>query len=351
MPLTFSTVIATRNRSDVLAVSLPLHLQQSRLPEQIIIVDSSDDMTANKELVERLDRDGSVPVKHIPSAAGSSLQRNIGMREVTSDVIFFPDDDSILYPDTLAHMMRIYELDTEGHIGGVTTSTATMPPEGILADTTSSVARDARPSWLRLRAHDIRHALETTVFQDPTKLAAARFYELMPPAESWFSNENAIRIWWMMGYRMSFRHASIQKAGFNETLGRYAMGEDVDASLQVLRGGQSLVVARNALIYHHRAPERRMHSRQYGAVRVLNNAYVTMRTGIADRSLKSATRRHEWFKSQYIRADRKGKYGREQYLGARDALRVLPELLASPPEQLDETYLALRRRCLGGDES
>ena len=44
--LDFDVVIATRNRPQALALSIPLILGQSRPPEKLIVIDSSDDHAA-----------------------------------------------------------------------------------------------------------------------------------------------------------------------------------------------------------------------------------------------------------------------------------------------------------------
>jgi len=64
--LTFDIVIATRNRKDVLADSIPLMLTQSRQAESLIIIDSSDDHQSVKTLVESLTAQwtGKVTIVH-----------------------------------------------------------------------------------------------------------------------------------------------------------------------------------------------------------------------------------------------------------------------------------------------
>jgi glycosyltransferase involved in cell wall biosynthesis len=127
---TYSTVIATRNRPAALALSLPLQLAQSRLPERIVVVDSSDNPFENRALVERLN--GAVPILHQTSIPGSSIQRNIGLGLVDSDVTFFPDDDSLVHPDALAAIMRVYDLDEACRIGGVGGFETRHAPPGVL---------------------------------------------------------------------------------------------------------------------------------------------------------------------------------------------------------------------------
>ena len=85
--LTYAIVIATRNRVDALRISLPLMLEQSRRPKQIVIVDSSDDPTQVGTLVNGIQSD--VPIHLLRSEAGTSLQRNLGVGLVSESVTFF----------------------------------------------------------------------------------------------------------------------------------------------------------------------------------------------------------------------------------------------------------------------
>lgn len=349
MPTSFSTVIVTRNRPAALALSLPLLLTQSRLPERILVVDSSEDMVANRALVDRAAATSPVPIEHLASAAGMTLQRNVGLTRIESDVVFFPDDDSLVHPEALARMMRIYDLDTGHHIGGVCAAETTIPPEGALAgpeDGQTEVYRKRGIDRLRARIAGRRMRLENRFFPDPMKLAARRLQADLPPPEPWLTAENAVRVEWMTGFRMSFRVDVIRKVGFNENLGRYALYEDVDAALGVLRIGYSLVAAKDARIYHHKAPENRAGGWQMGVINILNRAYVTLRSGATDAHVLAALKRQAQFRIFEFRLGAKGPYGQARLAGARAACRLLPDLIASPPDDLDATYLRLRQALL-----
>ena len=346
MATSFSTVIVTRNRAADLALSLPLHLKQSRLPERILIIDSSDDLSANQMLVERLASVAPIPVEHQPAPPGMTVQRNIGLAKIRSDVVFFPDDDSLVHPDALARIMHIYDTDQHCVIGGVCAVEATHPPQGVFD--TQSPPRNRRGS-IRAYIAPLRTRLEDRMFPDPMKLVAQRLQSRLPQPEEWLAAENAVRVEWMTGFRMSFRSSVIQQVGFNENLGRYALYEDIDAGLRVLANGYSLVAARNASIYHHKAPERRTGGRQMGVINILNRAYVTMRTGVADESVKAALKRHARFRVLQFSAGTRSSYGKERLSGAKAAYDCLPTLLASEPSQLDDVYNRLRENCLAGE--
>lgn len=347
---TYSTVIATRNRPEALALSLPLHLAQSRLPERIIVVDGSDDPSANAALVARVAATSPIPLSHQPSPPGASLQRNAGIDQVTSDVTFLPDDDSLVLPGALDAMMRIYDRDAAGRIGGVAATETRRRP----SDPGARAAPEAAPAY-RMRRSDrlkaliapTRARIEDRLVPDPMKLAAHRLMARLPAPEPWLAEEDAARVEWMTGFRMSFRTPVIRAVGFNEGLGRYALFEDVDAGLGVLRT-HALVTTSRALIYHHKAPEDRAGGRQLGALHVLNRAYVTLRHAPLDGRLRAAILRHARYKALQYRLE-PGDFGRDRFAGAQAAIAALPELMAAAPGALDAAYLRLRPAVLAGE--
>lgn len=340
----YSAVIATRNRPEALSLSLPLLLAQSRLPEKVLIIDSSDDPEKNARYVAVCAATAHVHVEHKVSPVGAALQRNIGLAEIETEVVFFPDDDSLVHPDALEAMMRIYDLDTERRVGGVCSAEALMPPIGVLDD--HAPYQMTRSDRIKAKIARTRYALEARLFRDPFFLVAERKYARQPPGPAWLAAENAITVPWMTGFRMSFRTEAIRQRSFCEELGRYALAEDIDASFGVL-DRQLLVGARNAQIYHHKVPVQRANGRALGAMHILNRAYVLARSGEVDGEIRAALRRFSLYKiAQYAAAvPGGGAFARERLAGARAALAKVPALLAAPSHDLTSTYLNVRAAC------
>lgn len=341
----YATVIVTRNRPEALALSLPLHIMQSRLPERILVVDSSDDPTANRATVARVARTTPVPVDHQISLPGMTVQRNMGLAEIDTDVVFFPDDDSLVFPGALEHMMLFYDRDTAFQIGGVCAAEAQQPPSGVLQEFGSAYHK-RRSDRLRALIAPIRRRVEDRFAPDPMRVTGQRLQARLPPLEPWLAQEGGVRVEWMTGFRMSFRTALIRSVGFNERLGRYALYEDIDAGFGVMARGYSLVAALEARIYHHKAPERRANGREIGAINILNRAYIVRRSAVYDREIGHLVRRYAWFRRIQFQMGQKDSYGRERYQGALRATGLIDTLLAASDEGLDETYLALREECL-----
>lgn len=339
---TYTTVVVTRNRPDALRLSLPLFAAQTRPPERILIIDSSDDPSRNRETVEEAGRGSAVPIAHHTSPSGMTVQRNIGLGMVESDVVFFPDDDSLPYPDALSVMMRIYDLDTERRIGGVAGKETAVPPIRELAAEGKGHRRTAK-DILRARIAPLRTRIEDRLVPDPMKLAARRLQSHLPAAAPWLAREEARWVEWMTGFRMSFRTDLVREVGFNERLGRYALYEDIDAGLGVLSRGHSLVCAERALIYHHKAPDQRTRGHEMGVINILNRAYVVLRSGVADADLRAAVMRYSRFRIGQFSAGARGTYGQDRLAGARAAYDALPEFLSCGPDEIEEAYVRIRQ--------
>lgn len=337
--LSYDVVMATRNRPEAVALSLPLLLGQTRLPRTILVCDSSDDPSRIEAIVAGHAKDAPVPVRFMRCALGSSVQRNIGLAACTSDVVIFPDDDSLLYPDAAERMLEVYEADRDGRIAGVCARPVDRAPDETAGDLQSYAAEDVGPlrgavRWLRQRGKE-------WASQDPFLSIGQRLNARheMPAAVAAL---NVTAVAYMTGFRMSFRREVIARTGFDETLKKYAWFEDIDASFAAMEHGM-VVAALDARIYHHRVASSRDNGYRMGRWALLNLAYVTMkavhRSGLghpeteAGRILRFCRMRA----AGYMLA-RRGVYGRDRARGARDALGPAAEILSAPPDRLAEVY-------------
>jgi glycosyltransferase involved in cell wall biosynthesis len=343
-PLKLDVVIATRNRRDALELSIPLLLSQSRKPERLIVVDSSDDPEAIESVVRPLADQSPVPIELIRSSPGSALQRNVGLSRVSSDVVFFPDDDSLVSPNALEALMRIYELDAEGVIGGVCTAEARRPPETMM-ERAITAYRMSLFDRFKLKIGTQHRALEAKLMPSPFILHGQSCWNVRP-APSWLERENAVLVEWMTGFRMSFRTQVIRRSGFDETLGRYALFEDVDASFSVMKD-HLVVGTHNAQTFHHKAPGRRDSGRTLGVSQILNRAYVTCRHAAPGSAARAQLTPYSRYKVAQYAVGATSRFGRDKFIGASRAVRYIPELLRSPSSELRGKFLELRDHCLG----
>jgi len=277
--LEYDVVLATRNRPEALALSVPLLLAQTRAPKRLIVIDSSDAHGTVATVVRRAAAGwaGDLIIRRSPP--GLPTQRNHGLRLAGSPIVFFLDDDSLLYPDAAEEILAIYEKDTNGRITGVCAAEATAPPDS--ANLGAGYAMSpAHRREARLRR--MRNGVERRLTGLKPAMHLGRRLNARHGVPDWLAERNAVVVEYMTGFRMTFRMDAIRAGGFDEALAGYALDEDVDASFTAARSGL-VVGAQKARIYHHRCPGGRGDDFVRGRMEVLNRAYVLLKhaTGAA----------------------------------------------------------------------
>lgn len=111
--------VPTLNRSELVDRLLENLTHQTRLPDEIIIVDSSPDHKT-ADVVEHW-KASFAPgmLRYIPSERGLLLQRGVGVKHAESDLILMLDDDVMLEPDCLAQMELFMDSEEGQQYGGV----------------------------------------------------------------------------------------------------------------------------------------------------------------------------------------------------------------------------------------
>jgi glycosyltransferase involved in cell wall biosynthesis len=347
--LTFDVAIATRNRPEALALTIPLILSQDWLPEKLIVIDSSDDHAPVAKAVAAAIAgsgfSGEVIVEH--SEKGLTRQRNRALTHVTADVVIFPDDDSLFFPGTSAAIMDAYERDPEKRIAGVCTAESPVPPPGVLPESAYSMTgeqkREKKLAHLRNRIERRFDDLNPFIYMGRQLMQRA-------PKIDWLEQDDCVLVEWMTGFRMSFRTEYINQVGFEASFTGYSRSEDVDACFGVSRFG-CFVGARRAKIYHHKFPSRRDTGFAMGATALTSRAYVVAKhvagCGFTPEQADTARRKlraYGRFKmlSSVLRAYR--RFDRDQLRGAWAAWRRLDDLLKAPVDELPARYAALRAR-------
>lgn len=129
--MNYDVIIATRNRSEALKLSIPLILQQGHPPQNLIIVDASDDHETVRETVIEIVGEFACSLKILHCRPNLPYQRNRGLEHVESPVVILPDDDSFWWSGVGEAIMRVYERDNDGDIGGVCAVATPTPPPGV----------------------------------------------------------------------------------------------------------------------------------------------------------------------------------------------------------------------------
>ena len=244
---TWSQVIATYNRFDMLKRSLELNAQQTRPPKQIIVVDSSADWQDSQSYVLENIAPNYPDIEWIYIEAehrSSALQRNQGMQYVTSDVLFMFDDDSLPFADCAENVMAVYDADTENAVAGVNASHVPEKP-GDLKDVDFEIVEEyATTKKYSGFVKGLRKLLKADdVFVD---------YDPIPPNNRVPENLKHLSLFprkVLVGWGMTFRTELAKKEPFEGILKNYAAGEDSDMSYRVSRHGK-LLTATNARLHH-----------------------------------------------------------------------------------------------------
>ncbi len=248
--LTWSLVVATYNRDAVLRQSLALAARQTRPPQEIIVVNAGDRWAEVRDQVlkETAIHHPNIRWHFLPARVRSTTaQRNQGIDEARSDVLFLFDDDSFMYPDCAAEIMAVYDADTNNRVAGANAMLADSMPDEAPAALPTQPATPAPPPSLRDR---LRYLFERQLETERMLLPYDRTYPDHPiPPELQSLDVATTR--YLHGMRMTFRREVIQQERFDEFLRRYAAAEDLDASYRASRHGVLLNVLR-AQLYHAR---------------------------------------------------------------------------------------------------
>src|SRR5690625_6892815 len=107
--ITISVIIPTHNRVGLLKRAIESVLNQTRKPEEVIVVDDLNDV-ATKELCEQYFSSGVIYIPNI-KGRGASSSRNLGASKAKSEFVAFLDDDDIWRSEE-----HTSELQSRGHL-------------------------------------------------------------------------------------------------------------------------------------------------------------------------------------------------------------------------------------------
>jgi GT2 family glycosyltransferase len=245
-----SFVIATRNRPDYLLGTVRSLVGQTILPQDLCIVDSSDETPSRAE-IERLCRDALIALAYVhPAPPGLPRQRNIGIDRTSGDPIFFVDDDAVLEPN--AHEGVLAEYERWGpELGGVRGSP--LHPHRPARALVAWRRLFGLGGWWPEASGRVRGGFFA---ENANELGAAR------PVQ--FFN----------GLFPSFRREVFEHERFDDRLEGYGFKEDVDLSYRVWKRGYVLVQTPTALVDHLKAPAERLSPFQLQRMMLGNQFYL-----------------------------------------------------------------------------
>lgn len=253
MTSTITVIICTRNRLDDFHETLTSLMKQKRLPDELVVVDSSD-TSALEEYLKTVTL--PIAMKYIHSAPGLTLQRNIGVRSSSGDLICFFDDDTELNENYLANIETVFMRNEPGlgAVGGRL--------ENLFGD---------QPMTLRFRLERVAFFLLRFLFGlDDYGSGRFRFsgmatfpHHLMKPRY----------IDCLSGGLMSFRREVLQKVQFDEGLPGYGLMEDWSISKSVMDAGYKTYYEPSASLIHKESPQNRFDYSRWAEMFIVNYNY------------------------------------------------------------------------------
>jgi GT2 family glycosyltransferase len=245
-----SFIIATRNRPDELLKTVISLVQQTIVPGELCIVDSSD-ATPVRDEIERLCSEAGLPLDyHHPAPRGLTVQRNVGIDRTSGDPVFFIDDDVFLAPD--CHALILDEYERWGAKLG-----------GIRAERTEP----ARPPLVSIVWRKL-FGIGGWWPEASGKMKAAFFVEGVS------QSAGVRKLEYFNGWFMSYRREVLGLERFDEALSGYAYKEDVDFSYRVFRHGYTLIQLPRAKVDHFKVDTNRMSPHKLQRMNLGNQFYL-----------------------------------------------------------------------------
>lgn len=333
----YSIVVATRNRLSDLLQSLPTFLSQSVPAQEIIVVDSSDDHEGVVRGLSQLEAASRIKLIILKSPRGLPIQRNLGLNQVSTGIVFYPDDDSLWFPNTAEEQLKVYSADTDGQISGVCGREVSVDPR--------HKSRDLSPCGNHKSSlmTNLRVGIESSLFRDPVQTVASEF---MRASSISLSLPGVKKVAFMTGFRMSFRTSAIRKYKFDEALLGYAPFEDIDASMSAWKSG-AVVAATSAYIYHNKNASSRGDGFTIGATHLLNRAYVICKHSAKAHPARKQLVPFSYYKWALYASTPFKHYGRARLKGAWRALSWVKLLAESPRSAATDNYLQARLALFG----
>lgn len=243
-----SIIIPTYNRPNELRDCLESILKQSVKPMEVIVVDDGNlgDPPLKQEFI-------SVGIQYIlfkKDRPGLTESRNVGVKLAKGQIIFFLDDDVVLFPDYVEQILKVYK-ERDGFIGGVGGYIDNEPP---------------------LRSRDlVKHYIEMLFLAwSPREGRVLPSGFSTPLGESPFPFRDITEVDFLSGGVSSFHRKIFEEYSFTERYHDIALNEDQDFSVMVSRR-YPLFVNPNARLLHFHSSAMRPNERIVAKKFILGN--------------------------------------------------------------------------------
>lgn len=274
---TLSLIVCTLGRPQQISSLLDSVLNQTRPPDEIIIVDASaDDET--KDVVTRIQNDtADQSLRYFRVAErdrGLTRQRNYGIQRANGNIVAFLDDDTIPEPDYFAELVACFDRHPNAiGVGGYIVNE--IPWRRATPSDKSSRAIFRAGEWVRREDYRwrLRKMLGLASPLSPGKtppFGHGRPIGFLPPDGADYEVE------FVMGGASSWRSDVLASHEFSHFFEGYGLYEDMDFCIRASSDGPLFVNTRARLAHHHAGPSRPNKFR-YGEMVVRNGWFVWRR--------------------------------------------------------------------------
>ena len=255
-----SVVIPTKDRTQDIVRCLESIAIQTMLPDEVVIVDSSD----TDELKSALDSFENLNIKYVhievdkKFKGSQQIASNIGLDNSTGDILIFLDDDVILDKYYIENIAHVFENDSEGKIGGVTGEV---------------VAEDRQISPIKrflIRCYNVIPLIFFLLRNGDGRFQLSGFPTIIKSG----SVDELTNVEFLYGCNMAFRKDVIAEFQFDENLNIHGccFGDDDDTAYRISRKYQNIYTP-FAKVVHNSSPIR---AKKYAKNRlmIMNHHYL-----------------------------------------------------------------------------
>lgn len=216
-----SIVVVTYNRPHCINICLNSLERQTIKPDEIIVIDSSDN-----DKTERILREERIVYKRVMDRVYQPQARNSALKIAEGDIIVFVDDDVFCVPKWLESIIQGFSFENVVGVGGPV----------IVCD------ENLRP-------------LEKIKLSDKNQNFFSRAGDIRV-IRAWIPSK-PVRTKLMMGGNMSFLKEKLKEVGgFDEFFGRGgAFREETDPQIALIKKGYDFMYMPGAVVYHFQSKE------------------------------------------------------------------------------------------------
>jgi GT2 family glycosyltransferase len=201
-----SVIVCTKDRSNNLINLLDSLCNQTRIPDELIIVDASQNDDTQNMLEQRSDQ-LLFDVVYKRTSPGAARQRNIGFTLSRGNYLFFFDDDVVIDSDYIRIIEGTFAHHKEEQLGGMTGRITNI--------------KQSSKAWVRFF---LKFFFLTDLGQGKIKLSGFPSPKI---------DEKAAHVEFLSGCNMVYPRKVFSQFQFDEALTGYSYMEDVDLSFRV----------------------------------------------------------------------------------------------------------------------